>query len=434
MSNPVGGQRFAVTYRLDEGKQAYVNRVNITGNTRTKDKVIRREMALGPGDLYNTVYADASKQRLLNLNYFDRVDVFPADTMTPGKKDVQVFVSEKRTGSLNFGAGYSTIDSIIGFVEVSQSNFDITNWPKFTGGGQRFQARIQAGAKRKDFTVALTEPYFLDYRLAVGAELFYHDADYYSSDYNQRNYGFNIFARRAITQDMYWRVDYRLENIDLYDMDSSVSPEIWRDRGNHTKSQISPSLIYDTRDSVFLPRRGTRAELSAFMSGGFLGGDVNIYGATLSASHFISLPWDTIFILAGEVAGVDRFSKSKHVPIFDTLYLGGSNNLRGFKYRDISPKDINGEPIGGNTRAYATAEFTYPIFDRVRGAFFYDVGFVRANSFNFTPKNVASDAGIGLRLDLPMFPIRIDWGYPLQTGGYTDRKKGQFNFNMGYQF
>ncbi len=432
--SPTGGYRMSLTFRIEEGSQSYVERVNISGNTRTKDKVIRRELLLGPGELYNSVAADASKQRLQNLNYFERVDVFPSDTLAAGRKDMNVVVSEKKTGSLNFGAGYSTVDSILGFVELSQSNFDITNWPNFTGGGERFRARAQVGSERKDFTVSLTEPYFLDYQLAVGGELFWREADYLSSVYNQRNYGFNIFTRKAITDRLSWRVDYRLEEIDIYNVsDSDVSNTIREDAGNHLKSQITPSLVYDTRDSVFLTRRGTRAELSAYVAGGPLGGNDNIYGGDLTASHYVSLPWDTILTLSGELASVNYFSGSNHVPIFDRLYLGGSNNLRGFKFRDVGPHDEYTNPIGGDSLARATAEFTYPIIDRVRGAVFYDAGYVNADAGDFSPDNVASDVGIGIRLDLPIGPIRIDYGYPVSHGDSTNHA-GHFNFNIGYQF
>ena len=431
--SPASGCRMNLTYRIDEGSQSYIERVNISGNTRTKDKVIRRELVAGPGELYNTVAAEASKQRLQNLNYFERVDVFPSDTMVPGRKDMNVVVQEKKTGSLNFGAGYSTTDGILGFAELSQSNFDITNWPNFTGGGQRFRARAQVGTERKDFTIGLTEPYFMDYQLSVGGELFYREADYLSSEYNQRNYGFSVFTRKAITQSLSWKLEYRLEDIDLYNMDEGVSATMKRDEGNHTKSQITPSLVYDTRDNLFLTRRGNRVELSGYVAGGPLGGNDSIYGGDLLASHYMSLPWDTILTLTGEVASVNSWDNSDHVPIFDRLYLGGSNNLRGFKFRDVGPKDENDDPIGGNSMARATVEYTYPIIDRVRGALFYDVGFVNAGSGNFSPDNVASDVGIGLRLDLPIGPIRIDYGYPVDHGDSTNHA-GHFNFNIGYQF
>jgi outer membrane protein insertion porin family len=130
---------------------------------------------------------------------------------------------------------------------------------------------------------------------------------------------------------------------------------------------------------------------------------------------------------------VNNWSGSDHVPIFDRLYLGGSNNLRGFKFRDIGPKDENNEPVGGNSMARVTAEYTYPVVDRVRGAFFYDAGYVNADAGDFSPNNVASDVGIGVRLDLPIGPIRLDYGYPISQGDSTSHG-GHFNFNIGYQF
>ena len=145
--NPASGQNVDVEFKLEEGVQSYVEHVNISGNDRTKDKVVRREVLVAPGDVYNTVRVDASKQRLLNLNYFSKVDVYPSDTLVPGRKDLNIIVEEKRTGSFNFGAGFSSIDSLIGFAEVTQGNFDLTRWPYFTGGGQKFRMRAQYGLR-----------------------------------------------------------------------------------------------------------------------------------------------------------------------------------------------------------------------------------------------------------------------------------------------
>ena len=403
-----------------------MERVNISGNVRTKDKVIRRELAVAPGEVYNSVRVEASKARLQNLNYFERVDVFPSDTSLTGKKDLNVVVSEKQTGSFNVGAGFSSIDSLTGFVELTQSNFDITNWPHFTGGGERFRTRLQYGLQRKDFTVSLTEPYFLDYQLAVGGELYYRDANFLSSIYNQRNYGMNLFTRKAINEWLSWRVDYRLEQIGIYNVDKSA-PQFFKDQaGNRVQSTLSPSLVYDTRDSVFLTREGTRAELSTYVAGGPLGGNVSVFGGDLEATHYFHLPWDTILILNGEAAAVQAWSGTSEVPVFDRLYLGGSNNLRGFGFRDVGPKE-KGQPIGGTSLGRATVEYTFPVVDRVRGAMFYDTGFIGDIG------HVASDVGIGVRLDLPIGPVRLDYGVPVQkdqnAGG-----SGKFNFNIGYQF
>lgn len=422
-----------ITYNLNEGAQAYVERVNITGNTKTKDKVIRRELLVAPGDVYDTVRVDASKARLGNLNYFSRVDTYPSETGVPGRKDLNILVEEKRTGSLNFGAGFSSIDNLIGFVEIQQSNFDLLGYPTFTGGGQRFRSRLQYGTQRKDFIIGLTEPYFLDYQLAVGGELFYREASFVSSVYSQRNYGFELNARKPINNFTSLRLAYRLENIDIFDVDSDVSEAIRSEAGARWKSGITGGITYDTRDSVFLTRKGERIDFTANVAGGPLGGDVQTYGFNLEATKYFLLPWDTILLINGEIGSVDSWGGGDRVPIFDRLYLGGANNLRGFRFRDVSPKDEDDESIGGQTLARATVEYTFPVIEKVRGAVFYDVGFVNAGAYDFASGNVNSDVGLGVRLDLPIGPVRIDYGIPVQSDDSND-SSGRFNFNIGYQF
>ncbi|MGA7880427.1 MAG: outer membrane protein assembly factor BamA, partial [Terrimicrobiaceae bacterium] len=210
---PAGPGAVDVTYRVDEGLQSYVNLVNIQGNNRTKDRVIRRELAVKPGDIFDTTLVTVSRQRLENLNYFSRVEMAPADTIVPGRKDLNIVVEEKRTGSFNFGAGFSTIDSLVGFAELSQSNFDLFNWPSFVGGGQRFRIRGQYGLERKDFVASLTEPWFLGYRLSVGVELYYREANFLSDVYDQSNYGAAFQARRQIWRSLSGRLEYRIEGI-----------------------------------------------------------------------------------------------------------------------------------------------------------------------------------------------------------------------------
>lgn len=427
-----GDSQLDVTYHLDEGTQAYVEHINIQGNTRTKDKVIRRELALAPGDLYNTVLVDSSKQRLQNLQYFSRVDTFPSDTAIPGRKDLNVLVEEQRTGSFNFGAGFSSIDSLLGFAEITQSNFDITHPWDFTGGGQRFRARLQVGTQRKDFVISLTEPWFMDQQLSLGGEVFYHDDNYSSDVYDQREYGFDVNLRKPLGKFSSVRFDYKLEEITIYGLSGTgfYSPAILDAKGNYLKSSVSATFTYDTRDSLFLTRKGEHVDFTAYTSG--LGGDVKDYGFDLNAAKYYLMPYDTILSFSGELATVASFGGGG-VPIFDRLYLGGANNLRGFKYRDVGPKDQFGEPIGGNTLARATVEYTFPIIERVRGAAFYDIGFVNSGDYDFGTDNINSDVGIGVRLDLPIGPVRIDYGFPIQKDNFSSGS-GQFNFNVGYQF
>jgi len=428
---PAGPGLLDLQYRIEEGTQSYIERINITGNTRTKDKVLRRELVLAPGDVYDTVRVDVSKKRLEGLDYFEKVETYSSETLVPGRKDLNIDVSEKRTGSLNFGFGFSSIDSLLGFAEVTQGNFDLGGYPNFTGAGQKFRLKLQYGTRRKDFILGLTEPYFLDQRLSLGGELFYREADFQSTVYSQRNYGFATTLRKPLGNFTQVRLEYRLENVGIFNLDEDVSALIRNEEGDKLKSQIGVVVANDTRDSAKLTRRGHRVEAGLRYAGGVLGGDVETYGLNIEGTQYFLLPWDVIFLVKGEIGIIDSWGNGD-VPIFDRLYLGGANTLRGFDYRDVGPKDEFGNPIGGRTLAHFTAEVTFPVVEKVRGAFFYDTGFVSADSYDFGA-DVNSNFGFGVRLDLPIGPIRIDYGIPIQSDTFND-SGGKFNFNVGYQF
>jgi outer membrane protein insertion porin family len=430
-STPAGPALVDVHYKIEEGERSFVNRINIVGNTRTKDKVIRREVLVAPGDVFNTVRADTTKKRLENLGYFSKVETYPEDTDVPGRKDLTILVQEKRTGSFSFGAGFSTVDQLVGFAELTQGNFDLFNWPTFTGGGQKFRVRVQYGTQRKDFLLNLTEPYFLDRRLSLSGQLFFTEADYLSVDYNQRNYGFTIELRKPITSFIYVSLGYQLQDIDIFNVSSTAPAFIKSQEGSFTESKIISSAVFDRRDNTLLTRTGQRVTLSPFIAGGFLGGNTQIYGWDLEGSQYFRLKWDTILLINGEIATVDQWGNGTEVPIFERLFLGGANNLRGFPYREIGPQE-NGEPIGGQSMARATVEWTFPIVEKARGAIFYDTGFVNSDAWSFGLKHIASDIGVGIRLNLPIGPLRLDYGYPLQRDGYNGG--GHFNFSVGYQF
>jgi len=428
---PAGPALIDVHYNIEEGTRSFVNRVNIEGNTRTKDKVIRREVLVAPGDVFNTVRVDTTKKRLENLGYFAKVETYPEETDIPGRKDLTILVQEKRTGSLSFGGGFSTVDKLVGFAELTQGNFDLFNWPSFTGGGQKFRLRLQYGTERKDFMLTITEPYFLDRRLSLSGQAFYTEANYLSADYDQRNYGFLFELRKPINAYMYGTLGYTLQNVDIFNVAASSPEFILSQSGTFTESKVFSSLVFDSRDNPLLSRRGQRITFSPSIAGGFLGGDTQIYALDLEGSQYFHLPKDTILLLNGEIATVSQWGTGSEVPIFERLFLGGSNNLRGFPFREVGPQQ-NGEPIGGQSMARATLEWTFPIIEKARGAVFYDTGFVNSSAWSFGFNHMASDVGIGLRLDLPIGPLRLDYGYPVMRDGYNGG--GHFNFNVGYQF
>ena len=430
-STPAGPGLVDVHYKIEEGDRSYLNRVDIEGNTRTKDKVIRREVLVAPGDVFNTVRVDTTKKRLENLGYFSKVETYPEDTGVPGRKDLTILVQEKRTGSLSLGGGFSTVEQVVGTAELTQGNFDLFNWPSFTGGGQKFRLRLSYGSVSKNFLLNVTEPYFLDRRLSLSGSLFYSESDYLSVDYNQRNYGFSFEFRKPLTSFMYAGLGYQLQNVDIYNVSSTAPIDIQLQQGTFTESKIYGSLVFDRRDNPLLTRTGQRISYSPYIAGGFLGGDTQIYGWDVEGAQYFPLKWDTILLFNGEIATVDTWGNGDLVPLFERLYLGGANNLRGFPFREVGPQQ-NGEPIGGQSMARLTIEWTFPIIEKARGALFYDSGFVNADPWKFDFSHLASDIGAGIRINLPIGPMRLDYGYPIERAGYHGG--GHFNFSVGYQF
>ncbi len=424
-----------LVYAVTEGPQSFVDKIVIQGNNRTKDKVLRREVALAPGEVYDSVRADASKKRLENLGYFEKVDISPQDTNIPNRKNMVVTVEEKRTGSITFGVGFSSVDSLLGFVELQQGNFDIANFPYFTGAGQKFRTRVQYGLRRKDFLISFTEPWFMNQRLSLGFDLFASEKQYLSSLYDQRNIGGAV--RLAKPLDPFWTASmkYQLENIELFHFDDSASTELLREKGGRSKSAVTMALTYDTRDNVFLTRRGERVELSGEVAGGPLLGQTDTHKLSIEGQKFFLLPYDIIMMTGGSTGVVGRYDDTAFVPIFDRWFIGGSRSVRGFDNREIGPRDSRGEPTGGATFGYVNLELTFPVIDRVRFAVFTDAGFVDRQYMHYADvlDDYQAGAGIGLRLNLPIGPLRLDFGVPIKATKEND-SSGKFHFDVGYQF
>ena len=430
---PAGAGKVNVLYRINEGQKVLIHKINISGNSITQDRVIRRELPVAPGEELNTVKLEAGKSRLDQLGYFSNVDIRNNPSGMAGFKDVDIAVTEQSTGTINFGAGFSSIDSLVGFIDLTQTNFDIGNWPSLRGAGQRFHLGVKYGTKRRDGSLAFTEPWFMGQKLAFTTELFYRDLYYLSDLYDQQNYGTSFSFRKPLGEHSYAELGYTIQDVKIHNIDDKASPEIRAEEGNYLQSKIDLSWTHDTRDSVYITRSGHKVELAGMVSGSFLGGDVDVYGLSATGSQYFSLPWDTILSVEGAIHTVDTIGGGgKSVPIFERLFLGGANSLRGFDYRDVGPKDGSGEPLGGLTSAYASIEYTFPIMEKVRGAVFYDVGLVSGSSYDWGG-DVNSDVGIGLRLYLPIGPIRVDFGIPVQSDRFND-SGGKFNFNIGYKF
>jgi outer membrane protein insertion porin family len=446
-----GPNQVNIVYRVSEGGRFRVGRVNISGNTKTKDKVIRREIPLKPGDMFNSVELDTTKSRLENLQYFNDVQANGV-TSGGGYRDVNVLVEEKNTGSVGVGAGFSNVDSIVGFVTLEQSNFNLFNPWNFTGGGQRFASSLRVGSLRSEFSVSLTEPWFMDQQLALGGELYYRQNTFFSDFFAQTNLGTSISLRKPVGDRGAIRGEYRLENVNIDSevnnasykvggVDAGDQSELSQKKigGDYLRSALGANYIYDSRDNILLPRSGHKLDVGLTLAGTAIGGDVNTISFNARGQKALNLKWDTILTLSGELAFVDS-TNGDEIPIFDRLYLGGPQTLRGFEFRDVGPRDkgFTEEVYGGNSLGYATLEYTVPIVETVRAAVFADAGFVNKDSWDPNPSDFYSDIGFGIRIKLPIspLPIALDYAIPFNTpdGDSKADKGGQFNFSLSSQF
>jgi len=452
-------------FRLEEGQKYKIEKIEIRGNTKTKDKVIRRELAVAPGETFDMVRVKLSKQRLEGLQYFEKVDARPESTDVAGGKNLVIGVDEKNTGNLTVGAGFSSVDSVVGFAEITQGNFDLFNPPTFTGAGQKFRLRVQIGTERQDYEISFIEPWFLGRKLSLGVDLYYRDLNFQSVNniYDEIRAGGRVSLTRALwTENIIGMVSITPEDIGIrlnspyhgpirvrgqdpgspygyptgpgngggppFLIPANVPPSILQEVGYNFLTRFGGSLAYDTRNGVQLPDRGQRTELL----GQVAIGDRQFYKMELtSAWYFRGFAKGHVLELLGRTGVADTL-EDVDVPFYDRYYLGGMYSLRGFQYRGISPRELGfSEPVGGDTFWFGSAEYSIPIIERLRFALFYDIGNVLADPYDYKFSGFSDNWGVGLRLNLPIGPLRLDYGIPINHDRYNG-SSGRFQFGVGF--
>ncbi|HNX33096.1 MAG TPA: outer membrane protein assembly factor BamA [Kiritimatiellia bacterium] len=440
--------RMAITFDVREGELCYIRNIIIRGNNTTKDKVIRREVLVNPGEIMNEPRIERSESRLKNLGYFKNVRHYTEQANQPGTRDLVYEVDEQRTGNFMVGAGFSSVDNLVGFMEITQSNFDILNWPNFTGGGQKARLGVEAGTRRQTAEVSWTEPWFLDRPLALTAEV-YRRMRWYD-EYDEIRTGASVGLSYPVKVGRVG-VRYTLELVQMDDVDDGyyyMSPDgaasgelptqYFKDQADLYDDAInSVARLYwshDTRDQAFVPTKGYQATVFGDASEGAFG-DNEFYKLGANYRHWFRMPWyKHVLSLRGRLETVDAYSGE--LPIYEKLFLGGPRTIRGVEYRDIGQKvyETGGDyaPIGGQTMAMATAEYTVPVFKAVRLATFMDVGSLGEDAFDPELSDVCVSVGIGIRIDIPGFPIRFDFAKPVvEDDDYTDEEV--FSFAIGFE-
>lgn len=428
-----------VTYQVAENDKSYVEKIEIKGNVKTKDKVIRRELAISPGETFDMVRVRLSKQRLENLNYFEKVDAQPEPTEVRDRKNLVVSVEEKNTGNMSVGAGFSSIESVVGFVEVSQGNFDMFKPPWFTGGGQKMRLRASYGSQRQDYLLSFVEPWFLDRKLAFSVDLYHRNTAFQSALYDQVQTGMRLGLEKALWTDFFrGNVSYTIEDVGISNVDPAASPELRAENGTQIVSKIGAGLVYDSRTGGLVPTGGQRLEFISELAGGPVGGEADFYRLELRGSQYLRGFWEgQTWEIIGRIGTIQAYGGDR-ITLFNRYFLGGPRTMRGFRFGDVSPRDSLTEPLGGNTYWLGSVEYSIPLIDRLRFAMFYDIGNVYSSSFSFNPNTAKGErmfqdnVGFGLRINIPnLGPLRLDYGIPLATDRFQN-KSGRFNFDVGF--
>lgn len=412
-----------ITVDVKKNEPVYIERIDLAGNVRTRDKVIRREVEVGEGDLYSSSELKRSRDNLKRLGYFDDVRISEAHGSASDKIKLNVSVKERPTGSVSLGFGYSSVDKLIGTASVSQSNF--------MGTGLKLDLSGTVSASSSRYVLGVTEPWLFDKPISAGFDLYNTEKQY--PDFDIRKNGFDLRLGFPITK-RYTRgnVIYKLEDVHITNVDALASTFIKEQEGTNTESSIRVQIRRDTRNDAFFPSEGS--VLSAFteFAGGSLGGTSYFVKYEGEAVKFFPLPWDTVLSLHA-TAGYVQGYEGREAPIYERYFLGGINSIRGFETRTVGPADpLTGDLIGGNTMVTANAEYLFPLFpeQNIRGLVFFDAGNAYKGRIDFS--DLRTSAGTGIRWFSPLGPLRLELGFNLDPR--TGESSSQWDFAIGTVF
>ena len=419
----------AVTFDISEGPKVFVERIEIKGNLRTRDEVIRREIRISEGDAFNAERIRISQRRLNNLEYFEKVEIQPREGSAPDKAIITITVAEKATGELSIGAGFATDEGILGSIGLREKNF--------MGRGQDLGATFFLSQRTLGADISFTEPYFLERNLSFGFDIFRRERDFTTEgSFGTRETGFRVRLGWRITEELSQLVAYEVSDKRVRNISVNASPLIQAEAGKRTTMQVGTTLTYDTRDSRFLPTEGF--VLSGTVAYGAPPGSVHfIKGIARGAVHYTLTPGYVVSVLgeAGMVEGIGQ-----NIRLNERFFLGG-DSLRAFRVGGVGPRDgLTGDTLGANKYYVVTTELSFPLglpkeFG-IQGRLFADVG--SAFDIDISDPRLLERkapriaAGVGVSWQSPFGPLRVDLGYPLVK--YEGDRTQVFHFRFGARF
>jgi len=409
------GKLINITLSVIEGEIFRIGRINITGNQKTRDKVIRREMRLDEGDIFNNKLLKRSYQRIMNLNYFETVELVPKPRVEEKLIDIDIRVKERLTGMLIIGGGYSSVDKFMVMGEISQANL--------FGKGLNLKLKVNLSSRRTDYNIALIDPWFMDKPISASFNLYNEVFKY--PDYDKEAVGGSIGFGKELSEYVGGNITYNFESVTISDVAEDASSLIKDQEGKKITSSISPSIWRDTRDNYLDPTTGSKNALYTTFAG--IGGDNYFVKGLVDSKWYFPAFWNTTFSLRGRVGYATGFADRK-LPLYERFYVGGINTVRGLGFGEAGPRDENGEEIGGNKELIFNAEYIFPLERNIKlkGVMFFDAGRAFDDDENISISALRTTAGFGLRWISPFGPIRLEWGFNLSPKAGESESKIEF--------
>ncbi len=420
-----------LSFVVDEAPRAFVERINIIGNVRTLDKVIRREILLSEGDPFNRSKLSRSEQAVRDLDFFETVDFKIRPGSAPDLTVIDVVVTEKSTGELSLGAGFSTSDGVIGDVSFTERNL--------LGKGQLIKTGAALSADRTRFDVSFVEPYFLDRDVSAGVNLYNVETDDDDTRrYDEKDTGGTLFVNYPLSERWRQTLKYRLNRSEISDLPTDVTRFLLSQEGERTTSAVSQRLTYDNRDSKLYPTDGYNFWLETEVAG--LGFDSKHVSAVTGASYYYPVMDNVVFNLLGETGGITGYG-DEDVEVSERFSLGGPKTLRGFERYGVGPRDLLGDDsVGGNLFYRGTAQMSFPLglpeSAGVKGYIFSDVGSLWNSDENYDEvvdeHAVRASAGVGVSWRSPFGPIGFYYAHPFMKEDYDELKEFELNFGTTF--
>jgi outer membrane protein insertion porin family len=412
-------KRVNVTFSIQEGEIFRIGRIEVIGNEKTRDKVIRREVRLDEGDVYNSKLIKRSYQRINNLNFFDSVDLNPKPRVREKIVDLDVRVKEKLTGMISVGGGYSSIDKFIVTGEITQTNL--------FGKGLYLRLKADLSALRANYYIKVTNPWFMDRPIAATVTVFNESFEFPS--YDKEATGGSVGFGKELSEYVRGNITYKLENVDITDVDEDASSVIKDQEGEKLTSSVDLSVWRDSRDNYLDPTTGSKNGLYTTFAG--IGGDNYFIKGLYDSLWYFPFKWGTVFSFRGRVGYATGFA-GKSLPLYERFYVGGIDTVRGLGFGEGGPRDDNGEEIGGTRELIFNAEYIFPLVEdiKLKGLVFFDAG--KSEDSWEDVLDLRTTTGFGLRWHSPFGPIRLEWGYNIDKR--DDEASSKIEFALGGVF